>query len=212
MPSSAGGVVTADAIAQVTAELQTRLAAAVGGPVYVGPPNAEDVGTRTLSLFLFHVVPNQALRNERHFVARSSDPADPLAEANALPLDLRFLVSVFRSAGAGGGGMADPDELVTLGRAIRALHDRPFIDGDQVPDQLSRITPEPCSMEELSQVWGLFPETSYRTSVVYLVSPVSVSLEPPPIGPAVQQRTSRQGQFTAPSRLLPSPSSGEGRP
>jgi hypothetical protein len=193
--------VTADAIAQVTTEFQTRLAAAIGGPVYVGPPNAEDVGARTLALFLFHVVPNQAMRNERHFVARSGDASGPLVDADALHLDLRFLVSVFRSAGAGGGGMADPDELVTLGRAIRALHDQPFIDGNQVPDQHCRITPEPYPMEELSRVWGLFPETSYRTSVVYLVSPVAISLEPPRIGPPVLQRTSRQGQFTEPSRL-----------
>jgi hypothetical protein len=192
--------VSADAIAQVTAELQARLAAAIGGPVYVGPPNAEDVGTRTLCLFLFHLVPNQALRNERHFVPRSNDPADPLVEANALPLDLRYLVSVFRSAGAGGGGggMADPDELITLGKVIQALHEQPFIDDAQVPGQVVRITPEPYPMEELSRVWGLFPQTSYRTTMVYLVSPVSVSLAPPPAGPPVLQRASRQGQFTDP--------------
>lgn len=195
MPSPSGDVVTVDAIALVAAELRARLATAIGGPVHVGPPVVEDVGTGTLSLFLFHVVPNQALRNERHLVSRSSDPAGPLVEADALALDLRFLLSVFRSAGTGGGGMADPDELVTLGKAIRALHDQPFIDGGQVPDQRARITPEPYPVEELSKVWGLFPETSYRTSVVYLVSPVSVSLDPLRIGPAVLQRTSRQGPF-----------------
>ena len=29
----------------------------------------------------------------------------------------------------GAAGMADPDELLTLGRAVQALHERPFIDG-----------------------------------------------------------------------------------
>ena len=161
---------SADAIARVTAALQARLATAVGGPVYVGPPNAEDVGSRTLCLFLFHVVPNQALRNDPHYAARPGDPTGPLVEANALPLDLRYLVSVFRSAGVG-GRLGDPDELLTLGRAVRALHDQPFIDETQVPGQVVRITPEPYPMEELSRVWGLFPQTSYRTSMVYLAEP-----------------------------------------
>ena len=37
-------------------------------------------------------------------------------------------------------------------------------------------------MEELSRVWGLFPQTSYRTSMVYLVSPVAVSVDPEETG------------------------------
>jgi hypothetical protein len=201
--------VSADAISRVTDELQARLEAAIGaGRVYVGPPEVDDVGDRTLALFLFHIVPNQELRNERYFVASSNNPTDPLVETNSLPLDLRFLISVFRSAGAGNGGMADPDELLTLGRAVRALHERPVIDGSQVPNQLVRITPEPYPMEELSRVWGLFPQTSYRTSMVYLASPVSVSLDPPLVGPPVVERTSRHGLFAEPSRLFATPSIG----
>lgn len=199
---------SADAIALVTAELKARLEAAIGGRVWVGPPVAEDVDDRNLALFLFHIVPNQDLRNEKYFVARSNSPTDPLVEANALPLDLRFLISVFRSAGAGTGGLADPDELFTLGRAIRALHERPIIDGSQVPSQLVRVTPEPYSMEDLSRVWDLFPQTSYRTSMVYLVSPVFVSLTPPLVGPPVVERTTRHGLFTEPSRLFATPSTG----
>jgi Pvc16 N-terminal domain len=182
---------SADAIARVTAVLQNRLAGAIGGLVYVGPPVVEDVGSRTVSLFLFHIVPNQALRNERHYVARPGDATGPLVEGQALPLDLRYLVSVFRTAG-GGGGMADPDELLTLGKVVQALHEQPFI---EVPGQLARVTPEPYPMEELSRVWGLFPQTSYRTSMVYLLSPVFVALDAPPAGPPVLERTSRLGSL-----------------
>jgi hypothetical protein len=183
---------SADAIARVTAVLQIRLAAAIGGPVYVGPPVVEDVGSHTLSLFLFHIVPNPALRNERHYVERPDDRTGPLVEAEALPLDLRYLVSVFRKAGAGGGGLADPDELLTLGKAVQALHGQPSV---EVPGQLARVTPEPYTMEELSRVWGLFPQTSYRTSLVYLLSPVFVALDPPPAGPRILERTSRLGSL-----------------
>lgn len=183
-----------DAIARVTAEFQNRLAAAIGGPVYVGAPIAEDVGTRKLSLYLYQVVPNQALRNERHYVARPGDPDGPLVETQALPLDLRYLVSVFRSAAP--GGMGDADELLTLGQVVQALYQQPFIDDAQVAGQLVRITPEPYTVEELNRIWGLFPESSHRPSVVYLLSPVAVALDPPPAGPAVRQRSARQGPFT----------------
>ena len=89
--------------------------------------------------------------------------------------------------------MADPDELLTLGTAILALHDDPVI--DLVPGRPARITPEPYPMEELSRVWGLFPQTSYRTSMVYLVSPVAVSVDPAPAGRPVLERSSRHGQL-----------------
>jgi Pvc16 N-terminal domain len=197
--------VTAVAIAKVTAALQTRLEAAIGlSRVYVGAPVTEDVGDHSLAIFLFHVVPNQALQNERHWVRGPGDGAGPLVETDAIALDLRFLVSAFRSTSTGGGGgLADADELVTLGEVIRALHENPVIDGSQVPGQLVRITPEPYPVEEMSRVWGLLPQTKYRpsTSMVYLLSPVSVSLDPPLGGPRVLERTLRQGPFTE----LPAP-------
>jgi hypothetical protein len=188
--------VSSDAIALVTAALRSRLEAAVHKQIYVGPPVAEDVnaGGHPLALFLFHLVPNQELRNRQAHVPRSADPLEPLVEADGLPLDLRYLISVFRTGG-GGGGMADPGELLTLGQAIRELHHRPTIDDSQVPNQLARITPEPYPMEEMSRVWGLFPETSYRTSMVYLVSPVYVLLDPAPAGRPVLERHDRQGPF-----------------
>ncbi|OJF14208.1 Pvc16 family protein [Couchioplanes caeruleus] len=184
---------SADAIAVATAELQDRLAAAIGAPVYVGPPIVDDVVDRKLSLFLFHVVVNQALRNERHLVASSNDPHDPLVEAEALPLDLRFLLSVFRSNGP--GPAADPDELVTLGLAVQALHASPTINVGSVA---ARVTPEPYPMEELSRIWGLLPRASYRTSMVYLVSPVYVALAPAFSGAPVRRRTLRPGALSEP--------------
>ena len=114
---------TADAIALVTAALQARLESAVGvGKVYVGPPVTEDVGDRKLALFLVHAVPNQALRNGQVLVPRPGDADGPLVETDALALDLLYVLWVFRSAGAGPGGAGDPDELLTLGAAVRALH------------------------------------------------------------------------------------------
>lgn len=183
---------TADAIALVTAALQARLESAVGvGKVYVGPPVAEDVADRKLALFLVHVVPDPAMRNHAVLVPRAGDADGPLVETDALALDLRYLLSVFRSTGAGPGGAADPDELLTLGAAVRALHERPVIDA--VPGQTVRITPEPCTVEDLSRIWGLMPQASYRTSMVYLASPVLVTSDPPASEARVTERSYRAG-------------------
>lgn len=190
---------SANAIIRVTEAVRVRLEAAVGvGQVYVGPPVAEDVGDRKLALFLFHIVPNQAMRNQLHYVPASADPSDPFVEANAIPLDLRYLVSAFRSKGMGNGGPADPEELATLGAVVQQLHEYPDIDASQVPSQLARITPEPYTMEDLSRVWGLLPQTSYRTSMVYLVSPVFIALDPSQGSPRVTERGYRHGSLPDP--------------
>lgn len=194
---------TADAIALVTAALQARLESAVGvGKVYVGPPAAEDVGDKKLALFLVHAVPNQAMRNGQVLVPRPGDADGPLVETDAIALDLRYVLSVFRSAGAGPGGAGDPDELLTLGAAVQALHERPTIDTSQVPGQTVRITPEPCTVEDLSRIWGLLPQSSYRTSMVYLASPVLVTSAPPAGDDRVTERRYRAGVLPDPHRPL----------
>lgn len=197
---------TAGAIFAVTEALRVRLGTAIRGAqagvdqVYVGPPVASDVGTRRLALFLFHLEPNKALRNAEHLVAPASDDDRPWVDADALPLDLRYLLSVFRPAGD--GGAADADELNTLGLAIQALHAEPTLRGPGLEDQVVRVTPEPYPMEEMSRVWGLFPQTSYRTSMVYLVSPVFVSVDPQPLAPRVLQRTLKSGPSTDASNVF----------
>lgn len=190
------------ALFDVTSVLAARLAVAIGGPVYVGPPVAKEVGTNKLVLFPFHIVPNRDLRNATYLVEPGADPLSPLIEADALPVDVRYLISVFRS----GGGQADASELLVLGHAIQELHRNPTITEADVPDQRVRLTPEPYPMEEMSRVWGLFPETSYRTSMVYLASPVYISLDPDQPGPPVLERTTKSGPFVDPPDVF-----GDGR-
>lgn len=184
---------SADAIFEVTQALGTVLEAAVGpGQVYVGPPVETDVRQRRVALFLFHIEPNRDLRNAEYLVdPATGDQTDPLVKGNVLPLDLRYLVSVFRVAGNGPG--AEPNELTTLGQIMQRLHAEPVLAGSLLPDQQVRLTPEPYPMEELSRVWGLFPQTSYRTSVVYLATPVFVSTGPVRRGEPVIERVQRTG-------------------
>jgi len=186
--------VSADAIAAVTEAFRIRLETAVGaGQVYVGPPVATDVGQRRVALFLFHIEPNRELRNTERLTSPPPDapPDAPLVPLDALPLDLRYLISVFRRSD--GGGIADPNELTTLGQVIQVLHGAPTLGGALLQGQEVRLTPEPYPMEEMSRVWGLFPQTSYRTSIVYLATPVFVEADPLPRGTAVEQRRLNAG-------------------
>ena len=111
---------------------------------------------------------------------------------DALPLDLRFLITVF------GTGQVP---LTTLGQIVRALHADPTLAGQGMKGQVVRVTPEPYPMEELSRVWGLFPQDVYRTSVVYLASPVMVEAAARPRGRPVQERRQKGGLSSG----LPSP-------
>ncbi|SUS04683.1 conserved hypothetical protein [uncultured Defluviicoccus sp.] len=196
---------TAFAIAATTDALRGVLEQAIGAnQIYVGPPITAQVATRRASLFLFHLEPNVELRNQPRLGA--PPPTGPAtqaaAELNALPLDLRYLITVFRTTGT--GPEADPNELTTLGQIIQALHATSTLTGSRLNDQTVRLMPEHYSMEELSRVWGLFPQGAqdfYRTSIVYLASPVFVEAATFPFGPPVVSRTPRMGVSTEPPSM-----------
>jgi hypothetical protein len=163
-----------NAINDVTLAVQQLLQTAISAPatpqrVFVGRPGGPNSGlsTEPVSLFLFHIEPNQELRNtERLVPGRSTD----LRQQSAIPLDLRYLITVHRQPVNG----TIPNELLALGQVVAGLQATQLIGHGLVPDQEVWLTPEPYPMEELSRIWGLFPNASYTTSMVYLASPVFV--------------------------------------
>ena len=189
---------TDTAIFDVAEALQARVGQVVGGSnqVHIGAPIRNEIGQSMASLFLFHLQVNAELRNElRHAVPPPFEPAtDPAIPQDALPFDLRFLITVFRTPDA----TAPPNELTTLGRIIQTLQAQPTLVGQNLSGQVVRMTPEPYPIEELSRVWGLFPQDVYRTSVVYLASPVFIDARAEPAGPPVQRREQRAGLSSAP--------------
>jgi hypothetical protein len=179
-----------EAISNTTLALKARLETALGsGKVLVGPPvDKPDVSA---ALFLFHILPNGELRNSQRLAGAPPD-ALPVAR-DALPLDLRFLVTVFRTTTD--SQAADPMELSTLGKIVALLHREPTLTGGILGDQIVRVTPEPYPFEELSHLFGLFPNTTYATSMVYLASPVFVDSGGLPTGGPVVSRRNRFGVF-----------------
>ena len=177
---------TVDAIQLTTEALKGLLETTLGaGEIFVGPPFEEAAAAASASLFLYHLLPNAELRNEPHLAGlRSGSPANT-GEHDSLPFDLRYLITVFRPPSPDGSG--SPIELFRLGQIIQALHATPVLTGARLPGQTVRLTPDPVSMEEINRVWGLFPESSYRTSVVYLATPVFVDAPPALVGPRVRE-------------------------
>jgi len=164
--------VSRDALSQVTLALQKMVHTSLGGigqpddQVFIGPPVPAQVGSRPVSLLMFHLEPNRDLRNvERLINGASSD----LSAQNSLPLDVRYLVCVHRQGGAG-----IPNELLALGQLIAGLQATPELAGGLLAEQEVRVTPECYPMEEMSRIWGLFPNTPYVTSMVYLATPVFI--------------------------------------
>lgn len=180
----------ANAVQLVTKALQDLLSPAVGGPVYVGPLDDPQAAGAKAVLFLYRVAVNPDLRNSAHLAPPAVPGGPPIVYESALPLDLFYLLTA-GDAQAGG----ELDALATLGQAMQVLQAEPNITGLPVQGETVRVTLDPISSEEMSRIWALFPTANYRTSVVYLATPVwidptsptttaiPVSSEPHNVGP-----------------------------
>jgi hypothetical protein len=185
---------TEQAIVETTRALQSLIEQAIGivepKGVHIGAPIRDERRGMAVSLFLFHIEPNGELRNEERFEEPAAGGLATRPLDNTLPLNLRYLITVFRE---GDAGTADPNELMMLGQIIQALHAHPTLSGSQLTNQVVRLTPEPYPMEEMSRIWGLFPNEVYRTSMVYLATPVYVDVIDRRDVPPVLSRTNKTG-------------------
>lgn len=192
------------AILDTAEALRIRIGEAVGGvnSVHAGPPLRSEIGGEIrASLFLFHLQVNAELRNENHYEQPPAlGPAEtPVNLRDALPLDLMFLITVFRSPDP---SASTPNELSTLGRIIQILQAEPTLPSSGIGGQTVRVSLEPYPMEEISRIWGLFPQDIYRTSMVYLASPVIVDAGTIGAGPPVTQREQKMGADENPPELF----------
>ena len=145
----------------------------VGAPpgtftVYVGPPDA-DRDEDELILFLMRITPSAAMRNADR-IRRFPTAADPPRKLEpAVPLDLHYLVT----AGSPQNTTA-ADGLRRLGYAVQAIEASSPIAVPTFFQEAVWLSLDPLSIDDLSRIWGLFPNFNCRTAFVFLASPVWV--------------------------------------
>lgn len=131
---------------------------------------AEKSANTRLTLFLYSVAPTAELRNEMEIPGNTIDD-----EPVSMPVDLYYLMTTFSP-------LAEPsarnlDAQLLLGNAMRVFFENGILTGSALKgnlprDEELRLTLQPVTVEDLTRVWSVFPDTILQTSVSYLVTPV----------------------------------------
>jgi hypothetical protein len=178
----------ADAIQRVSTAISDRLKSALAPPatVFVGPPDDDQADQASIVVYPYRLTANQSLRNtERVLPPASADPqSEPTVYQNSLPLDVFYLLTP---------GIAATEPHYWLGKAIQELQRDPDLVGNAVDGDTVRLSLEPATTDELSRIWSLFPNVNYRTSAVYLASPVWIDPTSATRGARVVDDTQRVG-------------------
>jgi hypothetical protein len=178
------------AIATVTATLRAVLKRSLTGIHVVGAdvlslrPDAPNLPNPGVNLFLYRVAPNLAFRHS-DLPTRRADGT--LVKRPLAALDLHYLLTFH-----GDDNLEEPQRL--LGAVVRQLHTQPTLTHDDIrtlaagqvqlagtdladQPELVRVVPDAASLDDLSRVWAMFPETSYMLSALYMASVVLIEAE-----------------------------------
>ncbi|MGY4404065.1 Pvc16 family protein [Bradyrhizobium sp. USDA 3315] len=160
-----------DAIQRVGVEIAKRIEGASGVTVYHGPPDASDddkQGPKSLVLFPLRAMVNAELRNVEHRAPPKNANGPDVIYDESLPLDVHYLLCPNPAVRPG----PDWDGVQLLGKALQALNGPAGRFGLLVQGELVHLSLDFVSSEEMGRIWALFPAINYRTSVVYLATPV----------------------------------------
>lgn len=142
--------------------------------VLMSPADAEGKDFR-ITLFLYSVVEFPEMKNEPPLATGAGQVRRP-----PLKLNLHYLLTS-HPAPPGGHNEAVEAHRV-LGRAMQIFYDNGILTGSVLhgelsPDEELRLTLNPITVEDLTRIWSVFPNSGYHPSVSYLVSPVRIDSE-----------------------------------
>ena len=170
-----------NAIAAVTATLWQLLQGAVStdvvgaGASFLTPDGpTSGVADPGVNIFLYQVSPNAAWRNQD---LPTRDDSSRLMARPRAALDLHYLFTFY-----GNDEQFEPQRV--LGSVVRALHSRPVLTRGQINQALTtypalvpcdlandvelvKFSELPLTLEELSKLWSVFFQTTYRLSTAY---------------------------------------------
>jgi hypothetical protein len=139
-----------------------------------------------VNVFLYQAVPNAAWRNE-DLPTRTSRGAPASRPRTAV--DLHYLLTFY-----GDDTTFEPQRV--MASAIRVLHARPLLSRAQIDSALTAYPPLrdsdlaadvervklsqlPLNLEELSKLWSVFFQTTYRLSIAYRATAVLLEADDP---------------------------------
>jgi hypothetical protein len=141
----------------------------------VSPKNA---GNNLLTLFLYKVTENPDLKNAQHVLVPQAN-GSVVEQRAPLALDTYYLLTAHAPD--------QPDLLEAhraLSRAMRVFYDNGILHGSLLRAEnpstgltersILRVTLNPISMEDMTRIWSVFPDTPFEISVTYLVTPVAI--------------------------------------
>jgi len=138
----------------------------------------KDPAANLLTLFLYKVLENPDLKNAEILPATINNNGSLTQISKPLTVDLYYILT----AHSGVAGVLEAHRA--LSRAMRVFYDNGVIRGSLLrtldpdrgltSDSFLRITLNPISMEDMTRIWSVFPDTPYEISVTYLVTPVEI--------------------------------------
>lgn len=147
--------------------------------IHVGVPNGA-ASNADLILFLYLISPNGDLRNADRVRAFPGPQDPPQLLEPAVPLDLHYLVTT------GPGTSSTTQALARLADGIRAVEAASPISVSSHFQEAVWLSLIPLNTDELSRIWGLFPNENCRTSFAFRASPVWIDPRAPrDVGPPV---------------------------
>jgi hypothetical protein len=167
----------------------------VADDIALASPKA--AGTNLLTLFLYKVTENPELKNA---ALLATPRADGRLESRKAPLSLDAYYLLTAHAG-------DPANHLeahrALSRAMRVFYDNGILQGSLLraddpstgltAESVLRLTLNPISMEDMTRIWSVFPDTPYEISVSYLVTPVAIDSARQFAGAPVVDQVHEQG-------------------
>jgi hypothetical protein len=138
-----------------------------------------------LTLFLYSISPAAELRNELEIPG--SETPNEVSE----PLDLYYLLTAFSPLEDATARTLDAHLL--LGFAMRVFFDNGILTGTALKGDLPRneelrLTLQPMTVEDLTRIWSVFPDSVLHASVSFLLTPVRLRSIRPPAGARVTSR------------------------
>ncbi len=156
--------------------LETSLAHQLKAPgsIHVSLASPDAGGAHDdLVIFLYLVTPDPDLRNAERTRPYPDPGSPPRRFEQAVPLELRFLVTVGAGAPPGSSGLG------RLAAAIAAVETTSPLSVPAAFQPAVWLSLLPLGTDEMARIWGLFPNENCRTSFAFRAAPVWIDPSDP---------------------------------